>query len=175
MATQTEVTTETTTQGPPTSNHPSQVPHNSGFSTYTPDGRWQQGNQSRRSFETPSRGLFHGDGRLLRPSSAPPNPSEKKEHIREGTPDAPLIRTTQLPTPDPTGPRIRQVRSLPRTPESRNYENLRKEVLSVDPRHTFRGNTYIPESVLEEIRAQNVLTGSNNDPRSPQEDRTPAS
>ncbi|THV01565.1 hypothetical protein K435DRAFT_853581 [Dendrothele bispora CBS 962.96] len=171
MATRTEVETETTTQDPINPPHPSQVPHNSGFSTYTPDGYWRRGTQpTRPNSETPSREVFQGEGRILRPSSAPP---AKIEEGRDGTPDAPRIPPMHLPTPEPTGPRTRII-NLPFTREGpRNYDDLRREVRAIDPSHTFRGSTNIPESVLEETRAQEVLTENTPDPRSPVRYRTP--
>ncbi|THU80817.1 hypothetical protein K435DRAFT_873983 [Dendrothele bispora CBS 962.96] len=173
MATQTEVNTETTTQDQPNSPHPSQVPHNSGFSAYTPEGYWQRGTQSRRSFESPSRNNFQGEGRQLRPSSAPPFPERKEEGETGGTPNAPRIPTMYLPTPRPTAPRIRSVPYPQGTHESRNQENLMSEVHAINPGHSFRGETSVPESILEEARVQELLTGPPHDPRSPQEQRTP--
>ncbi|THU80434.1 hypothetical protein K435DRAFT_809889 [Dendrothele bispora CBS 962.96] len=174
MATQTEVMTETTTQEQPLSNHPSQVPHNLGFSTYTPEGYWQRGSQLRRRFETPTRGTFQGDGRSLRPLSAPPiSHDEGRKEEREGTPDAPRIPTAYLPTPYPTGPRMRPFQYPLINQGSHDPKNLRDEVHAIDPEHSFRGHTLIPESVLEEAGAHEMLTESHPDPQSPQERQTP--
>ncbi|THV06361.1 hypothetical protein K435DRAFT_849156 [Dendrothele bispora CBS 962.96] len=128
------------------------MPHNSGFSTYTPEGNWQRGLQHCQSSESPSRNPFQGEGRRLRSSSAPPDPQEQKE--RSGTPNAPRIPITQLPTPYPT-------------------ENLYNEMQSVHPGHVPEGYSYVPESVLEEARIHEMLTETTPDPRSLQEHRTP--
>ncbi|THU82615.1 hypothetical protein K435DRAFT_872123 [Dendrothele bispora CBS 962.96] len=173
MATRTEVTTETTTQDLENSPHPSQVPHNSGFSTYTPSGYWRRDTRTRSNSRSPSGEAFRGEGRMLRPSSAPPDSSDKKEGERMGTPSAPRIPTTSLPTPDPTGPRTRRMNFPLGGYEPRNYKNLRDEVRAVEPGHTFRGDAVVPESVLEDVRRREMLNNSTSDPRSPVINRTP--
>ncbi|THU85329.1 hypothetical protein K435DRAFT_869391 [Dendrothele bispora CBS 962.96] len=170
MATQTEVTTETSTQDP-NSSHWSQEPHKLGFSTYTPEGNWQRGSHNRQNSESPSRNPFQGEGRVLRPSSAPPNPQDQKE--RSGTPGAPRIPITQLPTPYPTGPRRRQTNPRPESNELRNEETLDTEFQSIHPGYEPAAYSYVPESVMEEARVHEMLTETTPDPRSPQSQRTP--
>ncbi|THU89987.1 hypothetical protein K435DRAFT_276090 [Dendrothele bispora CBS 962.96] len=104
MATKTEFTTETDTQNPNSFNQ-SQEPHNSGFSTFTPEGYWQNRSRNRQPSESPSRNPFQGEGRMIRPSSAPPNSNDQEGKGRSKTPNAPCLFNTHLPTPDPTGPR----------------------------------------------------------------------
>ncbi|THU88005.1 hypothetical protein K435DRAFT_803854 [Dendrothele bispora CBS 962.96] len=170
MATRTEIATETDTQHPDATPQ-SQIPHNSGFSTYTPEGNWSQQTQDRQPYDSPSRNPFQGEGRILRPSSAPPNPQDQKE--RSGTPGAPYIPTTQLPTPYPTGPRRRRINPGLGTGELRNEESVYDEIQAVQPGYQPERYSYVPESVAEEARVHEMLTETTPDPRSPQDRRTP--
>ncbi|THU79995.1 hypothetical protein K435DRAFT_810244 [Dendrothele bispora CBS 962.96] len=172
MATRTEVNTETSTQDPNLS-YQSQIPHNSGFSAYTPEGRWQDRSRDRHNSESPTQNPFRGEGRMLRSSSALPSSRNDEEKEGRGTPGTPRIPTSQLPTPGPTGPRRQRLDQETNDEEPRNYQNLRREVHSVEPGYAFQGQTYVPESILEEADGQEIVTEAPRDPRSPQGHRTP--
>ncbi|THU80050.1 hypothetical protein K435DRAFT_874805 [Dendrothele bispora CBS 962.96] len=178
MATQT--TTETQTQQDP---HPTPSPdpnHNSGFSTFTPDGYWRRQSHPRQHSESPPHSVFQGEGHTLRaatePPSSPKDPNDER-YLGSNTPNAPVIPTAYLPTPEPTRPRIRN-RTFGQ-PEERNYRTLEEEVRATeglgprDPMISFRRPTSLPRSLQDEEQVQEMLVGPTSDPRSPQGFHTP--
>ncbi|THU89290.1 hypothetical protein K435DRAFT_865422 [Dendrothele bispora CBS 962.96] len=110
---------------------------------------------------------------MLRSSSAPPSSRNDDEKEGRGTPGTPRLPTSQLPTPGPTNPRRRPFDIGANNSEPRNYESLHSEIHSVEPGYRFQGQSYIPESLMDEANDQDVQTGTPHDPRSPQEHRTP--
>ncbi|THU81451.1 hypothetical protein K435DRAFT_873321 [Dendrothele bispora CBS 962.96] len=165
MATRTEINTETSIQDP-NSSYQSQVPHNSGFSTYTPQARWQERARNRQGSDSPTRNPFQGEGRLLRSSSAPPSSRNEGEKLRKT--EVPRVSNGYLHIncPHLVLPVLEGVDVDPGTDndEPRKYENQQRQIHSVEKGYTFHGQSYIPESIMDEANGQQILTGDASRP-----------
>ncbi|THU91459.1 hypothetical protein K435DRAFT_863374 [Dendrothele bispora CBS 962.96] len=138
MATQT--TTETQTQQDHPRSTPSPDPnHNSGFSTFTPEGYWHRGARTRQRSDSPPRLVFQGEGHTLRSSSAPPGNQKEPEQADEIRLSENLGQQERLPS----------LRGSPSVPRSLQEEAMVHELLTEtsDPRSPRSYRTPIPINI----------------------------